>query len=148
MRPPAGEILDAEAPGLAIGTVGDRQALLRATRGIIRIVPVEALARAHAAQEIVAVVDAGGFLRIEMARPVAPVGQRQIGIDADEIHRLAGPEAVERKVHVGAAVAHLRAIFGPVRRIPDLHARTEDAAQFACQGCERACCRIAAALVA
>ena len=52
MRPPAGEILDAKAPGLAIGAVGNRQPLLRATRGVIRIIPVEALARGRAAQEI------------------------------------------------------------------------------------------------
>ena len=148
MRPPAGEILDAKAPGLAIGAVGNRQPLLRATRGVIRIIPVEALARGRAAQEIVAIVDAGGFLRIEMARPVAPVGQRQISVDADKIHRLAGPDSIERKVHVCAAVAHLRAIFGPVGSIADLHASTEDAAQFARQSRERACCRIAAGLVA
>lgn len=62
-----------------------------------------------------------------MVEAVAPVRQRHVVVDADEIDVGIGPERVEVEEHVAAAVARLMPeILGPVGRIAYLGARPED----------------------
>jgi hypothetical protein len=67
------------------------------------------------------------FERIGMVEAVAPVGERHVVVDADEIDVGVRPERVEVEEHVAAAVARLVAeVFRPVGGVADLGARPED----------------------
>jgi hypothetical protein len=64
-----------------------------------------------------------------MLEPVAPVRQRHVVVDADEIDLRIGPERIEVEEHVARAVARLvPEILRPVGGIADRRARPEDGA--------------------
>jgi hypothetical protein len=66
-----------------------------------------------------------------MLEPVAPVRQRHVVVDADEIDLRIGPERIEVEEHVAAAVARLVAeILRPVGGVADLRAGPEDRAHI------------------
>jgi hypothetical protein len=130
LRPPGAQILVAEDPWLARSAVGDRRADLRRAIGLAGIEPVEPLAARDVGLQVGPVMDRGpARLRIGMVEPVAPVRQRHVVVDADEVDVGVRPERVEVEEHVAAAVARLVAeVFRPVGGVADLRARPEDAA--------------------
>ena len=66
-----------------------------------------------------------------MLEPVAPVRQRHVVVDADEIDLRIGPERIEVEEHVAAAVARLvPEILRPVGGIADLRPGPEDRAHI------------------
>jgi hypothetical protein len=78
------------------------------------------------------VVDRGPALgRVEMLEPVAPVRQRHVVVDPDEIDLRIGPERIEVEEHVARTVARLvPEILRPVGRIADLRPGPEDRAHI------------------
>ena len=123
--PPADQVLVAKDPVLAVGAVGDRQALLRvATRGI-GVVPVEALAARDVRLQVVEAVDRSRH-GIRVAGAVAPVRERHVVVDADEVDRRRGPERIEVVEHVPRSVGRLvPEILRPVGRIADPGSRQD-----------------------
>ena len=96
VRPPAAEVLVAEHPRLAVApsVIGVRD--LRVAVGGAGVVPVEALAAGDVGLQVGAVVDRGPALgRVDMVDAVAPVGERHVVVDADEVDVGVGPERVE-----------------------------------------------------
>jgi hypothetical protein len=66
-----------------------------------------------------------------MLEPVAPVRQRHVVVDPDEIDLGIGPERIEVEEHVARAVARLvPEILRPVGRIADLRPGPEDRAHI------------------
>jgi hypothetical protein len=108
--------------------IGDRRADLRRPVGGRGIEPVEAFAARDVRLQVGPVIDRGpALLGIGMVEPVAPVGERHVVVDADEIDVGIGPERIEVEEHVAAAVARLvPEILRPVGRVADLGARPED----------------------
>ena len=73
-----------------------------------------------------------------MIKPVAPVRQRHVVVDADEIDVGVRPERVEVEIHVARAIAGVVAeIFRPVGGVADLHAGAEDRADGSGQRLQR-----------
>ncbi len=115
VAPPVPDVLDAEHPGLA-QAVGDRRARLRGARRIVRVVPVVGVAAAQVSGEIIEIVDRARDLPVEMRGAVAPVGERRVVVDADDVDRRRRPQRIERKAHFArATIHHMRAVLGPVR---------------------------------
>ena len=101
VRPPGAQILVAEDPRLGRRAVGDRGADLRGAIGRAGIEPVEAFAARDVRLQVGPVVDRGPALgRVGMLEPVAPVRQRHVVVDADEIDLRIGPERIEVEEHV------------------------------------------------
>jgi hypothetical protein len=128
VRPPAPKILEAEDPGLADSSVGDRRADLRGAVGIAAIEPVEALAARDVRLQVGPVVDRRPARRgVEMLEPVAPVGERHVVVDADEIDVPVRPERVEVEEHVPASVLRMMPeVFRPVGGVAELRRWPED----------------------
>ena len=130
VRPPTDQVLGPEHPGLRIGAVGDRRACLRAPIGRARVVPVEGLPAGDAGAQVVEVIGAARLGKVGVVRAVSPVADRRVEIDADRVDRRVRPQRVEREAHLGAAVAHMGAVFGPIGRVGDLRLRGEHGAHF------------------
>ncbi|SUZ34100.1 hypothetical protein ROE7235_03882 [Roseibaca ekhonensis] len=132
VRPPGARILVAEHPWLGGGTVRDGGPYLRRAIRRAGIEPVEALAARDVSLQVGAVVDRGPALgRVRMLEPVAPVRQRHVVVDPDEIDLRIGPERIEVEEHVAAAVAWLVSeVFRPVGSIAEAHTRPEDRAHI------------------
>jgi hypothetical protein len=65
---------------------------------------------------------------IGMIGPVAPVAQRHVIVDRDEIDLVIGPERVEVEIDIPRPVLRMIAeIFGPVRGIAELGIRQQRA---------------------
>lgn len=61
------------------------------------------------------------LLRVEVIESVAPVRERQVIVDADEIDVPVRPERIEMEIHVTAAIAWLMTkIFRPIGGVADL----------------------------
>jgi hypothetical protein len=66
-----------------------------------------------------------------MLEPVAPVRQRHVVVDPDEIDLRIGPERIEVEEHVAAAVARLvPEVLRPVGGVADLRSGPEDRAHI------------------
>ncbi|SUZ33570.1 hypothetical protein ROE7235_03342 [Roseibaca ekhonensis] len=132
VRPPGAQILVAEDPWLAGGAIRDGRPNLRGAIRRAGIEPVEAFAARDVRLQIGAVIDRGPALGpVEMLEPVAPVRQRHVVVDPDEIDLRIGPERVEVEEHVARAVARLvPEIFAPVRSIANRRAGPEDRADI------------------
>ena len=128
VRPPGAQILGAEDPWLAGGAVGDQRAHLRGAVSVRGIEPVKAFPACNVRLQIRAVVDRRPALgRIGMIESVAPIRERHVIVDADEIDLRVGPERIEVEEHVAAAIAGLvTEIFRPVSGIADLCRRPEN----------------------
>ena len=63
-----------------------------------------------------------------MVGAISPVGDRRVEIDADRVDRRVRPQRIEREAHLGATVAHMGAVFGPIGRVGDLRRRAEHGA--------------------
>ena len=110
---------------LSVGPVGDRQPGLRRARGIVGIIPVVSLTGGDALAEIGEIVDRISDLPVEMIA-VAPIAERPVNVDTDEIDQCRRPERIERKAHLRATGKNMRAIFGPVGRIGQFRGRADD----------------------
>jgi hypothetical protein len=76
-----------------------------ADRSAAGIEPVEALAARDVGLQVAAVMDRGPALEgIGMIEAVAPVGERHVVVDADEIDVGVRPERVEVEIDVAAAI--------------------------------------------
>ena len=130
VRPPGPQILVAEDPRLAAApsAIGVRICAVRSAGAGIE--PVEAFAAGDVGLQIGPVVDRGPALGgIGMIEPVAPVRQRHVVVDADEIDLRIGPERIEVKEHVARTVARLvPEVFRPVGGVADLRPGPEDRA--------------------
>ena len=127
VRPPAADVLVAEHPGLPCGAVGDRRADLRLAVGGAGVEPVEALAALDVAAQVVEVGDRVGARGVEMVEPVAPVGERHVVVDADEVDRVVRPERVEVEEDVARAVLRVvPEVLRPVGGVAELGAGPED----------------------
>src|SRR5690554_5925919 len=118
--PPAANILVAPHPRLVIRTVSNRRANLR-RRGLGRVVePVIPLATLYIGLQIVQIIDRPP-MGIRVVLPLAPVRQRHVIVDSDEIDIFIGPQRIEMKIPVARAILRLIAeILRPIRRIADL----------------------------
>ena len=84
-----------------------------------------------------------------MARAVAPVGERPVDVDADDVDVGGGPQRVEVEVDVAGAVGRLMAeVLGPVGGVGDLGAGAEDGFDVGGEVDERGDERIGAGAVA
>ena len=73
-----------------------------------------------------------------MIKAVAPVGQRHVVVDADEIDVGICPEWIEMEIHVAAAIAGMMAeILRPIGGIADLGPSAEDRAHGRREAFER-----------
>ena len=62
-----------------------------------------------------------------MPAAIAPVGERRVVVDTDNVDRGRRPERIERKTHFAcAAIHHMRAILSPIRAVSDDGACAED----------------------
>ncbi len=144
--PPAAQVLLAPDPRLVMGAVGDRRAELRGPVGVVGIVPVVELAALDPGAQIARVVGPPP-VGVEMGLAVAPVGQRQVVVDADEVDLGRRPERVEVKAPLEAA-RPVAGIFGPVGSIAELHPGPEDPSHVPRERDQRRDRRVAAALAA
>ena len=131
IRPPASDVLVPEHPWFKVGAICDRRAdLCRA--GLWRVIkPVIALAALDVGLEVVKVVDAVPVLPVQMTGRVAPIGERHVIVDADEVDVRIGPKRIEMKPDiVGSVLGMIAEILGPIRRIADLGLRPEYLACF------------------
>ena len=95
----------------------------------VRIIPVIIFAALDIRVQIGRVMDARGVdgVEVEMRRPVAPVGEREVVVDADEVDVGVRPQRIEIEIDIVAAVGRPVIVeLGPVGRIADLHRRPED----------------------
>ena len=138
VRPPGAQVFGAEDPGLAVRAIGDRGPALRGPIRVGGIEPFEAFATGNVGLQIEAIMDRGPVsLRIQMIEAIAPVGQRQVIVDADEVDVLVRPERIEMEIDISAAIARLMPeIFRPVGGIADLRLRPENGADIGCQRAE------------
>src|SRR5437660_5663366 len=106
LAPPGPHILEAIDPRLAVGAVSDGGADLRVAIGPARIIPVIAFAAGDPAAQVVAIIDRiDSGKPVEMLRAVAPVGDRHVVVDADEIDMRRSPQRVEMEEAVAGAVS-------------------------------------------
>ena len=118
---------------LSFTAIGDRGPDLRGAIRGAGVEPVEAFAARDVRLQVSPVVDRGPALgRVGMLEPVAPVRQRHVVVDPDEIDLRIGPERIEVEEHVATAIAGLMPeILRPVGSIADLRSRPEDRAHIA-----------------
>jgi hypothetical protein len=99
------------------------------------IEPVEPLAAGDVGLQIGPVIDRRRKCCIGMIEPVAPVRQRHVVIDADEVDVGVRPERVEVEEHIARAVGRMVAeVFRPVGGIADLRPSAEDRAHIRGEG--------------
>ncbi len=124
---PAGDILLSEHEMLAMRCIIDRCTHLRIARSLIRIIPVIRLPTRNLRCQIGRIIRRRiSCQRIEMIAPVAPIPQRRIPVDADEIDIRTRPERIQRKQDIARSVPrHIGAILGPVCPIGNLRARKD-----------------------
>ena len=126
VQPPVADILVAPDPWLVMGVIGDRGADLGGFRLGRVVEPVIALAAFDIGAQIGGVVDRVPR-RVGMITPLAPIRQRHVVVDPDEVDIAIGPKRIKVKEPVSAAVDWLIAeVFGPVRRIADFDMGPED----------------------
>ncbi len=64
--------------------------------------------------------------RVEVVAAVAPVGERHVVVDADEVDRGVRPQRVEMEINVAGTVGGLVAeVLAPVGAVRNLRARAE-----------------------
>ena len=108
--------------------IGDRRADLRRARIDRMIIPIIALTALDVVLEVVEIIDRAP-IGIAMLGPVAPIGERHVVVDADEIDIGIGPKRIEVKIAITASVLRLVSeILRPIRRIADFALRPEDRA--------------------
>ncbi len=119
--PPIADVLLAEHPVLAVGRVDDRRAGLGRAIRVARVEPVVILAALDVGGQVGLVVDRDGTsdgIGVAVGRPVAPVADWQVVVDADEVDVRVGPQRVHVEDHVVRPVAWpVRVIFRPIRRV-------------------------------
>jgi hypothetical protein len=115
--PPAAQVLVPEDPRLTRGPVRDRGADLIPAVGCARVEPVDALAAGDVALQVAAVVDRRRARNgVGMLVAVAPVRERHVVVDADEVGLLVRPERVEVEEDVARAVFADGARISPTSR--------------------------------
>ena len=92
-RPPALQVLVAPDPRLAL-PVRNGRADLRQPMLVAGVVPVIALAAADIGAQVIDIVDVAP-MRVEVRLALAPVRQRHVVVDADEIDVLVAPQRVQ-----------------------------------------------------
>ncbi len=114
-RPPASQILVAIDPRLSIAAVRNRQApLRRRTIGRV-IVPVEPFPTRDVRHQVVQIVDrTPGCVGVILT--VAPIRQRHVVVDPDEVDVGISPERIEVKIVV-PRLRLIAEVFRPIRRI-------------------------------
>ena len=71
--------------------------------------------------QITKIIDRIPRLGVQVIVPIAPVGNRHVVVDTDEIDIGIGPKRIEMEIPVVVSVLWLISkILGPVRRITDL----------------------------
>ena len=96
------------------------------------IEPIIAFAPGHVPRQVIKVIDRAKAC-IGMIRAIAPVGQRHVVIDADEIDILVRPERIKVEILIRRAAGLIAVIFRPIRGIADLAIRPQNGTYFACQ---------------
>ncbi len=131
-RPPAADVLVAVDPRLIIGTIRDWRADLRRLGLGGMVVPVIALAALDIGLEVVEIIDRGPLLRVEVILVLAPVAERHVIVDADEIDLRIGPQRIEVKqmVPLRRLIAE---ILRPIRRIAQFDLRPQERAHLSHQ---------------
>ena len=136
--PPAAQVLVTVNPRLPMGAIGDRRTALRRARLGRMVIPIKPFATRNITRQIVERINAVAMLRVQMICTVAPIGQRHIIVDTDEIDRVVGPQRIKVKEHIAAAILRVIAeIFGPIRSIADLGARAQKQPRFCGQRAKR-----------
>ena len=135
--PPAQQILGAIDPGLAIGAIGDGAALLGGARCVVSIIPVITLASRQAAAQIAHIINRGCKRCVRMVRPITPIRQWEISVNTNKIDIGGGPDHIQRKPDLRAAIQHMSAIFRPVGAIGHLDADAKHALHIARQQRQR-----------
>ena len=127
MAPPGLQVLGPEHPGLAMGAVGDRCADLGVAVGRAGVEPVEVRSPRQTGAQIGQVVRPQMSRReIQMLVALAPVGDRRIPVDADEIDVRIGPQRIEMENRMARTIGRLvPEILAPVGGVADLGRRPE-----------------------
>ena len=143
--PPSAQILEAEDPWFGRRTIGDRRpGLLRSIKGV-GVEPVETLAAGDVRLQVGLVVNRRSKCCIGMIEPVAPIRQRHVVIDADEVDVGVRPERVEVEEDIARPIVGMvTEVFRPVGGIADLGLSAEDGARIGSKGFERGHRRIGA----
>ena len=125
--------------------VGYCRAVLGVSVDRRRVVPVIALTSGNVPEEIGRIIWSLSERGIEMTFVVAPVGERRIPVDADEIDIRVSPERIEMKVNIaGSVLGMMTEILGPVGGIGDVGAGADDRPDVACKALQFAHSRISA----
>ncbi|MNI03374.1 hypothetical protein D3C73_562750 [compost metagenome] len=134
VRPPALQILVAPDPGLAVGAVLDRRALLRLAIRRAGVEPVVSLAPRRLGGQIGRVRRPLERRRVQPAVARAPVAHRRIPVDADVIDVRVGPQRIEVKAHLPVPLP--AEILRPVCGVAQLHCRPRHGPALGRQGAE------------
>ena len=115
--PPVAKVLGSPNPRLALA-IGDRRADLRGA-GLGRVViPIVEFTTHNVGTQVIEVANIAP-VGVEVIQPIAPIRERQIVINPDEIDVRIGPERVEVKNLIRRARRLHPVIFGPVGGIGD-----------------------------
>ena len=128
--PPVADIFEAKDPWLVMRAIRDRRADLRQAGLIGMIIPIIALCALDPRLQVVDIVNAPPP-RVGMIGSVAPIRERHVIIDPDEIEVFIRPERIEMKKDIAAAVLGVIAeILGPVGSVSQLRLWTENGAHL------------------
>ena len=89
--PPLAQVFVAVHPRLIMRAIADRRADLRVAGLGRMVVPVIALAAFDVGFQIADIIDRGPVLAVQMPLLIAPIGQRHVVVDPDEIDLRIGP---------------------------------------------------------
>ena len=89
--PPLAQVFVAVHPRLIMRAIADRRADLRVAGLGRMVVPVIALAAFDVGFQIADIIDRGPVLAVQMPLLIAPIGQRHVVVDPDEINLRVGP---------------------------------------------------------
>ncbi len=121
-----------------MGAIGDRRSDLCRTGFGRMVVPIITLTAFDVGFQIADIVDRGPVFPIGMPLLIAPIGQRHIVVDPDEIDLPIGPQRIEVEVNITAAILRLIAkILRPISGIADLGLRPEQGTHLSGQGPQR-----------
>ena len=137
--PPGADVLGAENPWLAIGEIRDRRSDLGFSVRIGIVEPVVSFPALDIGLQVAEIPHRRPADKpVVVVVSVAPVGNREVIVDADEIDAGVGPQRVEMEKHVARAILRMMAeILAPVGGIADLRAGPENGAHVGCQQPER-----------
>ena len=143
VQPPVPQILGTEHPWLAIGAVGDGGAGLVIAGGIAGIEPAEEFSAFDVRLQIGAIIDRGRACdTVEVAGAIAPIGERRVPVDADEIDIAVGPERIEMEEDIVRAVGWpITVVVRPIGGVAHLHAAAENALHIGGEGLQPRHCR-------